>query len=86
MKRSQCPDTVEFSLHNSNGYVATIGGWAIASIILYVLSMGPVVAVVKYTGVGHDIVPYVYAPLIWAARFPFLKYPLLWYGSLWGWQ
>jgi len=55
--------------------------------ILYVLSMGPVVALVEKTGGrGREASRTFYAPVIWLHDNTFLKKPLEYYGELWGWH
>ncbi len=54
--------------------------------VLYVLSIGPVVALVQQTGQSHDAVEAIYAPVIWLHDHTPLKEPLERYGKLWGWK
>jgi hypothetical protein len=50
----------------------------------YVLSRGPVMAVVHATGRGQDAMWMVYTPLRWLCQaIPPLQGPLLWYERLW---
>ena len=53
---------------------------------LYVLSIGPVVAISEKTGRGHHAVEVVYAPVIWLHEHTFLKEPLERYAEVWGWK
>ena len=53
--------------------------------ILYVLSIGPVVALVEKTGAGHKAVEVFYTPVIWLHDNTPLKEPLEKYAELWGW-
>jgi hypothetical protein len=54
--------------------------------ILYVLSMGPVVAISEKTGRGGEAVKTFYAPIIWLHNHTILAKPLEWYAALWGWN
>ena len=54
--------------------------------VLYVLSIGPVVALVEATGVGREASKVFYAPVIWLHHNTPLKEPLEAYGELWGWD
>jgi hypothetical protein len=68
--------------------------WPLAAVLLmllfapvfYVLSIGPVVAMVQQTGQSHDAVEAIYAPVIWLHDHTPLKEPLERYGELWGWK
>ncbi|PTX99685.1 hypothetical protein DB346_17840 [Verrucomicrobia bacterium LW23] len=83
MKRSQCPDTVEFNLNTAN-HLAAVVGWIVAALILYVLSFGPVIALVEHYQVGREQAEYFYAPIIWAAHNTSMHYPIVWYAGMWG--
>ena len=53
-------------------------------LITYVLSRGPVLAVVNATGRGQNVAWAVYTPLRWLCQaIPPLQGPLLWYERLW---
>ena len=54
--------------------------------ILYVLSIGPVVALVEKTGVGDEAARVFYAPVIWLHDNTPLEKPLEAYAELWGWR
>jgi hypothetical protein len=54
--------------------------------ILYVLSIGPVVAVVEKTGTGREAVVIFYAPVIWLHDNTPLEKPLEKYAEFWGWH
>jgi len=54
--------------------------------ILYVLSIGPVGALVEKTGVGEEAAWVFYAPVIWLHDNTPLKEPLEAYAELWGWN
>ena len=54
--------------------------------VLYVLSIGPVVAAVKRTGKGEDAAMSFYAPVIWLHNNTPLEKPLEWDAELWGWK
>ena len=53
---------------------------------LYVLSIGPVVALVEKTGVGGEEARVFYAPVIWLHDNTPLEKPLEAYAELWGWR
>lgn len=54
--------------------------------VLYVLSMGPVVALVERGSLPHEPIEFFYAPVIWLHNHTALEKPLEWYGALWGWH
>lgn len=54
--------------------------------VLYVLSIGPVVAVVEKTGVGEEAAHALYLPVVWLHDHTPLEKPLEKWGELWGWQ
>jgi hypothetical protein len=55
--------------------------------LLYVLSMGPVVAVTKNKPVTSlNVIKRFYAPVIWLHDHTFMKKPLEVYTGLWGWH
>jgi hypothetical protein len=58
----------------------------LASPFLYVLSIGPVVAIVEKTGVGRDAAQMFYAPVVWLHDHTPLKEPLEAYAQMWGWR
>ncbi len=60
--------------------------FVLLSPILYVLSMGPVVAISEQTGTGREAMEIVYYPVIWLHDNTPLEKPLEWYGALWGWS
>jgi hypothetical protein len=69
--------------HKGSSYRRTIL-LGVALLIVYVLSRGPVLAVVNATGRGQDIAWVVYTPLRWLCQaIPPLQGPLLWYERLW---
>ena len=71
------------------------GGWfrtlllgVLLVVVLYTLSVGPVVAIVTKMAPSSglvEMVEFVYAPLIWLHGNTALKGPLEWYSKLWGW-
>ena len=55
--------------------------------VLYVLSIGPVVAVTKNKTVpSTNAIKRFYAPVIWLHNHTFMKEPLEVYAGLWGWH
>jgi hypothetical protein len=54
--------------------------------VLYVLSIGPVVALVEKTGVGEDAAKVFYLPVVWLHDHTPLEKPLEKWGELWGWH
>ncbi len=54
--------------------------------VMYVLSIGPVVAISERTGVGRDVVEVAYFPVFWLHDNTPLDEPLERYAELWGWQ
>jgi hypothetical protein len=56
-----------------------------AILVLYVLSVGPVGAVVEHSGRGQEVASIFYAPLTWLHQNTVLKRPLEEYARLWGW-
>jgi hypothetical protein len=68
--------------------------WAAAALVvvvlilpvLYVLSIGPVVAVLEKMGAGHEMAEVFYAPVIWLHDHTLLKEPLEAYAQMWGWH
>jgi hypothetical protein len=63
------------------------GWWALlampAALVLYVLSIGPAIMIVKRTGKGIEVVDAVYAPLEWLHDNTALGGPLRSYVNLW---
>jgi hypothetical protein len=53
---------------------------------LYVLSMGPVVAVAGKNPASVPTIRAVYSPVIWLHEHTPLKQPLEMYAKLWGWS
>jgi hypothetical protein len=70
---------------SSRGQTALVLVIGLAVLALYVLSVGPVGAVVEHSGFGEDAARVFYAPLIWLHHNTVLKEPLEAYARLWGW-
>jgi hypothetical protein len=69
--------------HKGSSYRRTVL-LALAVFVVYVLSRGPVMAVVHATGRGQNVAWTVYAPLrLLCQAIPPLQGPLLWYERLW---
>lgn len=77
---------MESSPSRGSGVVPLVLAILVLVPILYVLSIGPVVAVLKKTGTGEEAVLVFYAPVIWLHENTPLKEPLEKYGELWGWH
>jgi len=65
------------------GLVTTLG---CAWISIYVLSVGPVFAMIEYANYGKQSAETFYGPVIWLHDETLLKKPLEWYSDLWGWH
>jgi hypothetical protein len=78
--------------HDESGGAGTLWLAAAMALVLfflpgiYVLSIGPVVAVVERADAGREVVQVIYAPVIWLHDHTALKEPLEAYARLWGWQ
>jgi hypothetical protein len=60
-------------------------GWiALAVLLIYVLSIGPVAAIAQRSGSGRTAVRHFYAPIIWLHNNTPLQKPLEAYLGLWG--
>ena len=72
---------------NDKGRSSGWGTWAallLATLLLYVLSVGPAALVIEKTGAGDAVAGVVYAPLIWlrdhtALREPMDDYVVFWF-------
>ena len=53
---------------------------------IYILSIGPVIALVESVNVGRDAARAFYDPVIWLHGNTILEGPLEWYSNVWGWQ
>jgi hypothetical protein len=53
---------------------------------IYILSIGPVVAIVESVKVGKDAARAFYDPVVWLHDHTILEGPLEWYSSIWGWH
>jgi hypothetical protein len=68
------------------------GFWPLAALlaillvlpVVYVLSIGPVVALATAAGIDPTGLKVIYAPVIWLHDHTALKEPLEWYVGLWG--
>lgn len=61
--------------------------WAPFAILLYVLSIGPVVALVEHFDTGRAAVRAVYFPVIWLAHEnDTFRDIMIRYSELWGWH
>jgi hypothetical protein len=58
----------------------------IAIPLFYVLSIGPVLAVVKKSRLPKKPFGIIYSPVVWLADNTPLKKPLYKYAELWGWR
>lgn len=71
--------------HDDRGrsrYVWILGA-VLGLLVLYVLSLGPAVAIVRRTGMGVDVATVVYAPLEWLYENTPLREPLGAYVEFW---
>lgn len=53
--------------------------------VLYVVSIGPVIAFVEWKGLPYEPFETFYMPVIWLYEHTPLKTPLTWWAKLWGW-
>ena len=53
---------------------------------IYVLSIGPVVAIIEYNNFDKDFARPFYEPVIWLHDETLLEKPLEWYSEIWGWH
>ena len=69
---------------NQSHSAATLALVLILVPAMYVLSVGPVVAIVRKLNMGETAMQYVYAPVFWLHDHTVLKEPLEAYSHLWG--
>ncbi|QDU40574.1 hypothetical protein Mal4_49320 [Maioricimonas rarisocia] len=55
-------------------------------VILYVLSIGPVVCIAEKTGINQKPLRTFYMPVVWLHEETPLREPLDKWGELWGWN
>ena len=53
---------------------------------VYVLSIGPALAIVFATESGEALAITFYDPVVWLYENTILQTPLQWYSRLWGWR
>jgi hypothetical protein len=54
-----------------------------AAVLVYVLSIGPVVGLAGRSGIPNEPLRSFYAPLVWLVEHTSLVWPILWHVSLW---
>lgn len=72
-----------FSKTNRYGLLVVL---SLGFITIYVISVGPVVAMVEYMDRYRGVAWVVYWPVSWLHDRTFLEKPLEWYSGIWGWQ
>jgi len=77
---------MESSPSRGSGVVPLVLAILILVPIFYVLSVGPVVAIIEKTGRGREAAVIFYAPVIWLHDNTPLEKPLERYAELWGWN
>lgn len=86
MNDAERPAQINSRRPGAPGAATLVIALAVLAPLVYVLSIGPVVAVANKAGYDLEALAGFYAPVVWLHDHTALKEPLEWYADLWGWK